>query len=333
MNRVVRQLHRRRCALKNHQDGGGLAVASLTPFSSSNGVPIESRAYTEECYDQFRPGEIRAQPHPELAQTPMAGGSGRNRKSGGGCGCMRGGGSCGRVWMGGRRTRRQQQRGGVCPCAMRQRGGSRSRRYQRGGSKGGFGVDPSLNVGGNGPIAAAANVPVPCDVRAANPFATNGLGADPRAAVGYSLTPNNSAPIGLLNAQRGGGALLQGYDYTPADGKQYVDTRVSNFAYSATQAGGQRLRSRRGGQKRSFGGSYGGNTFGASCYRAPGSEMPVYPAQTAGFDFSPSTAAGASYSDGVTPFMEVNPVAARMGGGRKYRSRKHRSRKHRSRKH
>lgn len=199
------------------------------------------------------------------------------------------------------------------------RGGSRStRRNQRGGNKGGFGVDPAFNVGGDGPNAAPANVPIPCDARAgaANPFAVGGLGADPRAAMGYSLTPNTTGPIGMK------GGALQGYDYTPADGKQYVDTRTANFAYASTQAGGRRTRRQRGR-------GYGGNAYAASCYKAPGSEMPVYPAQTAGFDFSPSTAAGASYSDGVTPFMEVNPVAARMGGSRKAnrRHRKHRSKR------
>jgi hypothetical protein len=67
-----------------------------------------------------------------------------------------------------------------------------------------------------------------------------------------------------------------------------------------------------------------GNAFGPDCYRATGSQLPVYNASVAGFNFSPSTAAGATLPDGVTAFNEVNAVAARTGGGRRHRSRKNR---------
>jgi hypothetical protein len=68
----------------------------------------------------------------------------------------------------------------------------------------------------------------------------------------------------------------------------------------------------------------GGNAYDASCYRAPGSELPVYNAESAGFHFAPSTAAGAALPDGVTAYNEVVPHAARLGGAR--RSRRHRRR-------
>ncbi len=264
MNRVVQKMMNRRCALKSsnrNMYGGGLAVNSLAPYTSSNQVPIESRVYTDECTYNLRPGEIRAEANPALAQVAMAGGKRKDRKS--------------HKSRKSRKTRKQ--RGGVCPCAFR---------GQKGGNKGGFGVDPAFNVGGDGPIAAPANIAVPCDTRAGsmNPSSVSGmLNPDPRAyGMGYSATVNQSAPIGQT-----GGA--------------YVDTRIPNFQYAATQAGG----------------AYGGNAYDASCYKAPGSEMPVYPAQSVGFNFSPSTAAGASYSDGVTPFNEVNQVVARTGGYRK----------------
>jgi hypothetical protein len=262
MNRAVLKMVNRRCALKSRNRnmyGGGLAVNSLAPYTSSNGVPIESRVHTEECYDTLRPGEIRAEPNPALAQVAMAGGK-----------------------YGGANV--------ASPISMVGRG--RKTRKQRGGNKGGFGVDPSFNVGGEGPNAAPANIPVPCDARAGsmNPTSVSGmLNPDHRAyGVGYSATVNQTAPVG-----QAGGA--------------YVDTRIANFDYAVTQAGG----------------NYGGNAYDASCYRAPGSSMPVYPAQSVGFNFSPSTAAGAAYSDGVTPFNEVNQVVARTGGARRsYRKRK-----------
>lgn len=73
------------------------------------------------------------------------------------------------------------------------------------------------------------------------------------------------------------------------------------------------------------GGAYSsGNAYDASCYRAPGSELPVYNAETAGFRFAPSTAAGAALPDGVTAFNEVVPYAARLGGARRSRRRNRR---------
>lgn len=70
------------------------------------------------------------------------------------------------------------------------------------------------------------------------------------------------------------------------------------------------------------------NAYGPECYRATGSQLPVYNASSAGFSFSPSTQAGATLPDGVTAFMEVNPVAARTGGSRRRRNRRRTQRKH-----
>ncbi len=66
------------------------------------------------------------------------------------------------------------------------------------------------------------------------------------------------------------------------------------------------------------GGAYStGNAFPDSCYKAPGSELPVYNAQTAGFNFYPSTAHNGALPDGITPYNDVVPYAARMGGARR----------------
>lgn len=70
------------------------------------------------------------------------------------------------------------------------------------------------------------------------------------------------------------------------------------------------------------------NQSGGGTSGAPGSMIPVYHADSAGFRFAPSTAAGAALPDGVTAFNEVVPVAARMGGGR---SRRHRRKTQRRR--
>jgi hypothetical protein len=236
MNRQLRDMHRRRWALR----GGGFAQSgALMPVPANDwtfAVKDQVTAPYSDCATTMRPGQLVNPPNPDLAQAAMAGGArSRRRQRGGACGCMRGG----------RRSRRQ-----------------------RGGGVNGFSVDVGASVGGSGPNAAPVYAGVPCDARAGTPNVNNpaGLGPDTRAPADlYSLTPN----------VQGGGA------------------------YSS------------------------GNAYDASCYRAPGSELPVYNAETAGFSFAPSTAAGAALPDGVTAYNEVVQYAARTGGAR----RRHRSRR------
>ena len=62
---------------------------------------------------------------------------------------------------------------------------------------------------------------------------------------------------------------------------------------------------------------------------AHGSGLPTYPAESAAFRFTPSTASGGTMPDGVTPFNEVVGYAGRMGGARSRSNRKNRkSHKH-----
>jgi hypothetical protein len=204
---------------------------------------------------------------------------GSRRMKGGQCGLMKGG-QCGqpqRAWLGGKRKTRKM----------------------RGGNKGGFEMAVAQNIGGDGPIAEPVRAAIPCDARAGmqNPFTATPVNPDPRAAVGYSLTPNTTTP-----SVQAGGAESE---------------RVPNFEYAQTGAG------------------YGGNAYPAACYRAPGSEMPVYPATSAGFHFTPSTQAGATLPDGVTAFNEVVAHTARLGGARRrsLRKRNKHSKRRGSRRH
>ncbi len=80
-----------------------------------------------------------------------------------------------------------------------------------------------------------------------------------------------------------------------------------------------------------MGGGYGGNGFDPACYKAPGSEMPVYPATSVGFHFTPNIESGAALPPGVIPYNEVVQHAARLGGARKTRRKAKKSK--RSRKH
>ncbi len=140
------------------------------------------------------------------------------------------------------------------------------------------------NIGGDGPIAEPVRAAIPCDARAGmqNPFSVTPSMPDVRAAYGYSLTSNTTVP----SLQAGGGALSE---------------RVPTFEYAQTGAG---------------------NAYPAACYKAPGSEMPVYPATSAGFNFTPSTQAGDTLPDVITAFNEVVAHTARLGGGYTRKSKK-----------
>lgn len=327
---------KRRCALKTNMMGGGLQVAPGAPFESSNGVPYATNARYDDCYTQGRPGALTTEANVALAQTAMAGGNRftiahpsarrtRRRVAGGAVADFvytpvapaarksrkgrKGGkrsnsrnsrnsrkirGGCGCMWKGG-------QRGGQCPykavggqCPYKVGG----RKTMRGGNRG-FSIDVAQSVGGEGPNVAAINAGLPCDARAGanNPNTLGPLPLDPRAyGVGYSATANSST-----QAQTGG----------------QLSERIPNFTYSETMMGG----------------GYGGNAFDPACYKAPGSEMPVYPAVSAGFHFTPNIASGEALPSGVIPFNEVIQHTARLGGARKRTYRKKAKKTRRSRRH
>ena len=290
MNRELKQRNRKGCSYRKR--GGGYEMgAPLVPFQSNDdtafSVKVPVNQPFSDCAFPARPGQIEFTPNPALAQTVMAGG--KTRRRGGfrseympvneqgsyrvNLPITQGFPNCGGVNV--PSTLMSQARpelaqtpmvGGRCPMCFRRRNKNERRtRKLRGGNRGFF-VDPSANIGGSGPNAAPANMPLPCDARAGsfNPFSQTPTNPDPRAPVDvYSLTPNQT------------------------------------------------------------GGSYGlSNGYSDDCYKAPGSSLPVYPAETAGFRFEPSTAHGATMPDGVTAFNEVVPQPARVGGRRKCSLRK-----------
>ena len=334
----------------HRQSGGGFGiVGSLLPIPADNSQfdyhpRVDARVTTDDCAIPDRTGQLHNAANPALAQAgwPLTGGARtrkNSRKQRGGVyiespfirpsGWPQQGGAYTEspfihpsgwtldadtakaqvVMAGGKRSRSQRrksrkvrksrkQRGGGCGCSGSKLmyGGSR-RRTQRGGSKGGYAIDPSMSVGGAGPVAEPIRSAVPCD----QPLYQTTLPSDPRAGAPYSLTPNTMPPTGV--------------------------------AASATpvQAGGRRKgRKGRKSAKKQRGGSYSlsaaapfsgsgntnsygnGNGFPASCYAAPGSQLPTYGATTAGFTFTPNTVANGSMTPGIVAYEEVVPVAARM---------------------
>lgn len=251
MNRALRNQHAKRCAFRKHGGGYGMGAPLMAmPVDGSFAVTVPVNQSFDDCAFPARPGQLVPIADTSLAQVAMVGGD---------CGCTaykRGGA---------RRSRRNIAKRGGCGCTAFKRGGARStRRTQRGGV---FAVDPSVPIGGNGPIAVPAYIAVPCDARA--------------GASAAEFAPDIRAPATL-------------------------------YSLTANQTGG--------------------NVSGA-----PGSQIPVYNADVAGFYFRPSTGTGLASQVGTVPFNEVVPQAARVGGRRKSRKQRKQTKKRkqtkRSRKH
>jgi hypothetical protein len=81
--------------------------------------------------------------------------------------------------------------------------------------------------------------------------------------------------------------------------------------------------------------SYGtANAFPESCYKAPGSEVPVYNNNSTAFNFSPNLVENNSMVPGVVAYMNVNQQPGRMGapdqrGGRRDTRKNRKNRKNR----
>lgn len=337
-NRSMQRQNMRRFA--HRQSGGGFGiVGSLMPIPADNAQfdyhpRVDARVLTDDCAIPDRTGQLHNAANPALAQAgwPLTGGSRKgSRKQRGGAytespfirpsGWPQQGGAYtespfihpsgwtldadtakAQVVMAGgkrrksrksrkvRKSRKQKQRGGGCGCSGSKLmyGGARRRRTQRGGSKGGFMVDPSNSVGGSGPVAAPVYGAVPCD----QPLYQTSLPSDPRAGAPYSLTPNTMPPTGV---QAGGRRRKGRKSAKKQRGGSYSLSAAAPFSGS--------------GNTNSYG---NGNGFPASCYAAPGSQLPTYGATTAGLTFTPSTVANGSMTPGVVAYEEVVPVSARL---------------------
>jgi hypothetical protein len=81
--------------------------------------------------------------------------------------------------------------------------------------------------------------------------------------------------------------------------------------------------------------SYGAaNDYAESCYKAPGSELPVYNNNSTAFTFSPNLVDNNSMNPGVVAYMKVDQQPGRMGapdqrGGRRDTRKNRKNRKHR----
>ena len=328
MNRNLRKQSMKRCAFRKR--GGGFSTGpALLP------IPTDDWSYTQkelvnqpydDCAIPSRTGQLFNQPNPGLAQVVMAGGGAANswgtwdpalnpelaqRAMAGGAGWdykpnlgpiqtpMAGGGWDYKANLDLIQT---PMAGGACGCSVPPAfvGGRRkSTRRMRGGA-------------------------CPCMMQSAGKRKNRNnrrtfrkmrggmwraVAVDPSVSVGGD-GPNVAAlHAGVpCDARAGTPNMLSNDMYMP-------DPRAPTDVYSLTP--NQQAPSVQAG------GAYStGNGFSEACYTAPGSMLPKYEAETAGFHFRPSTEFGSTLPDGVTAYNDVVPVAARLGGGKKRNTRR-----------
>jgi hypothetical protein len=336
MNRALRKQSMKRCAFRAKRGGGFSAGPALLP------VPVNDWTYAQkqlinnpysDCGIPSRTGQLFNQPNPDLAQVIMAGGKRRN----------------------GRRTRRRH--GGVLPPPSAN--GTWGKwdppmnpdLAQVAMAGGAWTYDQDLSLAQT-PMAGGSwtyNQDLPL---AQTPMAGggNGCSAMRGGACGCSVPKAWSGGRRRRTYRKMRGGSYRAVDVfpgvsvggdgpnvaplhagVPCDGRagtpnQFnqqgltVDVRAPADLYSVT--------TNQTPPSVQAGGAYStGNGFSEGCYKAPGSMLPVYEAETAGFHFRPSTESGSTLPDGITAYNDVVPHAARLGGGRKNRKASRKNRK------
>ena len=328
-NNVMRRQMMRRSAARKIGGGfdanGGQLVAQ--PMGAGSDLAFAVKAPVQQGYDDCafpaRPGQLFNQPNPALAQVAMVGGAAVDENLASHAYHQNGWtqvehtGNRATAWgdpalaqtnglTGGRRRRSSSRRRSVKKNRSRRRSmkKNRSRRAMKGGS---CGCTGSRLFGGGSRRRARRSTTCGgrCWSRKMRGGAAYGFAIDPSVSIGGS-GPNVDALRTPVPCDPPAGSM------NPLSVSQPADPRAYGMGYSATpnttlpsiQAGG----------------AYStGNGFSDDCYKAPGSMLPKYEAQTAGFTFYPSTASGGTLPDGVTAYEDVVPYAARMGGARRSR--------------
>ena len=296
MNRELKHRSRKGCSFYK---GGGFEIGSpLVPFQPTDDqtfsvkMPI-NQSYSD-CDIPARPGQLDTAPRPDLAQTVMAGGKSRRR------------------------------RGGYYSEPMPLNYFVNQPIHQGFPNCGGVNVQSTLMSQARPELAQSGLVGGSCGCnkrkyggrtrrqrrQRKQRGGANGFSVDPWQNVGG--TGPNAAPQNTpvpCDPRAGSMNPLSTTMYNP-------DPRAPTDVYSFTP--------------NQTGGSYGmSNGYSDDCYKAPGSSLPVYPAETAGFRFEPSTEHGGTLPDGSTAYMDVVPQNARVGGRRTLRTNKHKKKQSR----
>lgn len=155
---------------KNKKAGGGFTTG---PALSTQAYYVPQYVSMNDCYDITRPGFLVANPNPELAQTPMAGGFKRmnNCKALAPIGSIQSNPRPNLAQSaGGKRPRRKTgRRTGGCGCGLKWGGARKTRKYGR-KTGGRYMVEATNSIGGTGPVMVPAYTSIPCEGHRAMPI-------------------------------------------------------------------------------------------------------------------------------------------------------------------
>ena len=313
-NRELRKNHRRRYEMRQRGGNildslGGLIPTSVSLSAMGTGptVPVALQLGTPQCDFTMRPGQLIHGTNPDAAgtnvypfpssspstgtfapatynnqadvQNQMAAQTGGKRKN--------------------RKNRKsRKQKGGACGC-MVQSGGD-------GGLAGGNFVGRIQVPTNSRLLGGRRNTRKQRGGGTSYSFATDG---NPDSSQGVDLIGGTGPNAAALHAPSG---------CAPRAGSPEDPHAPMNMALRAAQTGGAYALDSAAPLTGAFAApappSYGAaNAFPESCYHAPGSQIPVYNADSASFNFRPSIAENNTLPPGVNVYNDVIQQPGRMG--------------------
>jgi hypothetical protein len=312
-NRELRKNHRRRYEVR--QRGGNILNAmggpiptsiSVNAFGTGPTVPFAEQLGTPQCDFTARPGQLFHGVNPEAAGTNEYPFPSATPSTGSFSPASYNNGSDVQSLLisqkGGKRKQRKsrKQRGGGCGC-MLQSGGS-------GGLAEGniVGTLPPMYLN---PMKGGRRHRKSRKQRGGGTsysFATDG---NPDSSQGIDLIGGAGPNAAALHAPSG---------CAPRAGSLEDPHAPINMALKAAQTGGAYSLNTAAPLSESFAEphppSYGApNAYAESCYHAPGSQLPVYNADSASFNFKPSIAENNTLPPGVNVYNDVIQQPGRMG--------------------
>ena len=312
-NRELRKNHRRRYEVR--QRGGNILNAmggpiptsiSVNAFGTGPTVPFAEQLGTPQCDFTARPGQLFHGVNPGAAGTNEYPFPSATPSTGSFSPASYNNGS------------------DVQSLLAPQKGGKRKSRKQRGGACGCM-----LQSGGSGGLAEG-NIVGTLPPNYANPMMGGRRHRKSRkiqkqrgGGTSYSFAtdgnPDSSQAIDLIGGAGPNAAALHAPSgCAPRSGSLEDPHAPINMALKAAQTGGAYSLNTAAPLSESFAEphppSYGApNAYAESCYHAPGSQLPVYNADSASFNFKPSIAENNTLPPGVNVYNDVIQQPGRMG--------------------
>ena len=316
-NRELRKNHRRRYEVR--QRGGNILNSlgasiptsiSVNAFGTGPTVPFAEQLGTPQCDFTARPGQLFHGVNPDAAGTNEYPFPSSSPSTGSFSPASYNNGSDVQSLLasqkgGKRKSRKSNMRGGACGCML-----------QSGGSGG---LAEGNIVGTLPPMYANPMMGGRRHRKSRRNNSRKQRGGGTSYSFATDGNPDSSQAIDLIGgAGPNAAALIAPSGCAPRSGSLEDPHAPINMALRAAQTGGAYSLNTAAPLSESFAQpappSYGApNAYAESCYHAPGSQLPVYNADSASFNFKPSIAENNTLPPGVNVYNDVIQQPGRMG--------------------